>query len=177
MIKQVLSFKESKLRGTSPYVEPIGPYCKEVIQDLKDTFEDLGPYGAGLSAIQIGHFARVFVMQDQAVTDPKLIVMVNPKVESVFRGPLMLSYEGCLSIPGVFTRVQRPSSVTMSYDDEEGKKQKRVFNSLNAFVALHEYDHLNGTWFVDRAYNNMYRRLFWRKNKVKLKAMVDPYKY
>lgn len=180
MVRQLCSFKEPVLREKSKFVDLADPKNKVIIQDLKDTLEDLGPYGAGLSAIQLGSPDSVFVMKEQVVVDdeePKTLVIINPKIVSIFKGPTIPSYEGCLTIPGVFAYVDRPSSVTMSYLDEEGNEKKRVFNSQGAAVALHEYDHLNGIWFVDRAFNHSYRRNFYKKTKVKLKVMIDPYNY
>jgi len=179
MTKKIISFKHPMLRSTSPHVEPTSSYCKEVVQALKETFEELGPLAAGLSAVQIGELARVFVMREQLTTEgePKVLLLINPKIKSIFVGATTNSYEGCISIPGVLMYVQRPASVTMTYCDEEGVEQERVFNAQGASVALHEFDHLTGIWFVDRASNYKYRRDFWKKNKVKLKAVSDPYEY
>jgi peptide deformylase len=177
MVNRIYTFKNPALREISESIDVAD--AKEIVTDLKDTLKDLGPYGSGLSAVQIGVLSRVFVMQEQITThdEPKIIVLINPEVENVFKGPALSSYEGCLSIPGVFTYVKRPASVTMSYFDEEGKKQRAVFNAQGAAVALHEYDHLNGIWFVDRAFNRYYRKDFWKKYKVKLIAKSDIYNY
>lgn len=180
MIRQLCSFRETVLREKSKFVDLSDPKNKVIINDLKDTLKDFGPYSAGLSAIQLGSPDRVFVMKEQITTDkkePKTLVIVNPKIVSIFKGPTVPSYEGCLTIPGVFAYIDRPSSVTMSYLDEDGNEKKRVFNSQGAAVALHEYDHLNGIWFVDRAFNHSYRRDFYRRTKIKLKVISDPYSY
>lgn len=180
MIRQLCSFREPILREESKFVDLADPKNKVIINDLKDTFEDLGPYGAGLSAVQIGALSRVFVMKEQITTDkkePKTLVIINPKIVSIFKGPVAPSYESCLSIPGVFAYVDRPSSATISYLDEDGNEKKRVFNAQGAAIALHELDHCNGIWFVDRALNHSYRRDFYRRTKIKLKAIGDPYSY
>jgi len=179
MVRQICTIKDEILREVSGPVYKIDAGVKSIVQDLKDTLGDLGPYGAGLSAIQIGIPSRIFVFNQYPAMDEKdgPTVVINPIIESIFQGPVQSSYEGCLSIPGVFYYVLRPSSVTMLMLGEDGKEIKRTFNSQSAAVALHEYDHLNGVWFIDRALARKGRRDFKRKHGVEVKTIMDDYVY
>jgi peptide deformylase len=176
MNNQIYTIKDPILREISESVDE--KEIDEVVDNLTKVFKEIMSYGAGLSAVQIGILSRAIIMQDELAQEKETpLILINPKIDILNKGTLMHSYEGCLSIPGVFAYVQRPQSVTVSYLDEKNKKQKRIFSGQNAAVFLHEYDHLNGVWFIDRAFNRHYRREFERRNKVKLKTITDPYKY
>ena len=62
-----------------------------------------------------------------------------------------MSYqEGCLSIPGVHYEIERPRSIILSYQDIKGNNKKLQANDLLAICIQHEYDHINGTLFIER---------------------------
>ena len=61
--------------------------------------------------------------------------------------------EGCLSVPGFYEELQRPSSVEVSYQDLEGKMNTRVISGLLSVVIQHEIDHLDGKIMVDSLSN------------------------
>lgn len=102
--------------------------------------------GVGLSAIQIGTARRVFVMD----TGDGPEVFVNPKiVETV--GLKSLVSEGCLSLPGVFEQVPRFPGVRISFINvDTGKVETKHLNGLQAQIAQHEIEHLDGFLFVER---------------------------
>ena len=100
----------------------------------------------GLSANQIGINARVFAM----VHEEQPIVMFNPKLVSV-TDEKYLAKEGCLTWFGLYPKVLRPQGVTINYQDKEGQTFTGSFIDLSARIILHEYDHLNGYTFFDRA--------------------------
>jgi peptide deformylase len=77
------------------------------------------------------------------------MVLINPEITS-FGAGLDTYEEGCLSIPGVYLDVVRPSVVEVSYRDEMGRPQKLRADNLLARCIQHELDHLNGVLFVDR---------------------------
>ena len=76
-------------------------------------------------------------------------MLINPEVVAT-SGSLDTYEEGCLSIPGVYLNVVRPSQVDIKYRDEQGRPQRRKADGLMARCILHEMDHLNGVLFVDR---------------------------
>ena len=105
--------------------------------------------GRGLAAPQVGHQVRLFVMD---VTwkegRPSPVVMVNPEILSASEdravGP-----EGCLSIPGPITLVERAREVRMRWTNLEGGLQEASLTGMAAICAQHEYDHLDGVLTLD----------------------------
>ena len=106
--------------------------------------------GIGLAANQIGITKRVFVMGSNTIPNfPSPFAVFNPIIKEA-SSELVLDEEGCLSYPGLFLKVKRPSWVVAEYQDSQGTvKEIRVDGYLNKCFQ-HEYDHLNGVCFVDR---------------------------
>jgi len=106
--------------------------------------------GIGLAAPQIGVHQQLLVI-DLEIEDPASppLVLVNPEITAV-GGSICTYEEGCLSIPGVYLDVVRPSVVDISYRDEMGRPKRLKADGLMARCIQHEMDHLNGVLFVDR---------------------------
>ena len=106
--------------------------------------------GIGLAAPQVGVQKRILVI-DLNFEDPDAPpnVFINPEIISS-SASLDTYEEGCLSIPGVYLNVLRPSSIKLSYRDEMGRPKKMNAEGLMARCIQHEIDHLNGILFVDK---------------------------
>jgi peptide deformylase len=106
--------------------------------------------GIGLAAPQIGVHQQLLVI-DLELEDPSSppLVLINPEITGV-GGTISTYEEGCLSIPGVYLDVVRPSVVEVSYRDAMGRPKKLKADGLMARCIQHEMDHLNGVLFVDR---------------------------
>ncbi len=106
--------------------------------------------GIGLAAPQVGIQKRLLVI-DLNFEDPNIPpnVFINPEIISS-SASLETYEEGCLSIPGVYLNVLRPSSIKLSYRDEMGRPKKMNADGLMARCIQHEIDHLNGVCFVDK---------------------------
>ena len=106
--------------------------------------------GIGLAAPQVGVQKRILVI-DLNFEDPDVPpnVFINPEIISS-SASLDTYEEGCLSIPGVYLNVLRPSSIKLSYRDEMGRPKKMNAEGLMARCIQHEIDHLNGVLFVDK---------------------------
>jgi len=61
-----------------------------------------------------------------------------------------VSYEGCLSVPGLRAAVARPARVGVEALDQDGTPVLLELGGFPAIVAQHECDHLDGVLFVDR---------------------------
>lgn len=111
--------------------------------------------GAGLASNQIGVNKRVIVVEvRQTDVFPNrpvspLYVMINPVLieES---GEIVEDWEGCYSVPGIMGMVPRYEKIKMQYFDANGKKIVETYSGYLARVIMHEYDHLDGTIFLDR---------------------------
>ncbi len=112
------------------------------------------PKGVGLAAPQIGESWRVFITRPKAA-DP-IRVFVNPEIisraEEVSDGVPERDnkLEGCLSIPKIWGRVKRATSLTLRYQDETSTVHEEQFEGFFATIVQHETDHLNGILFTQR---------------------------
>ena len=106
--------------------------------------------GIGLAAPQVGVHQQLLVidLDPETATSPPL-VLINPEIISA-SASLDTYEEGCLSIPGVYLDVVRPTAIEVSFRDEMGRPRKMKADGLMARCIQHEMDHLNGVLFVDR---------------------------
>ena len=122
------------------------PPCdpKELAQTLHDKM--LKSDGLGLSANQVGLPYRVFVMR----TGEKPYAVFNPRVVDVSEKELSMK-EGCLSFPLLYLSVKRPDSVRIRFQDETGEMRTEKFIGMTARIALHEFDHMLGKVYTQKA--------------------------
>ncbi len=113
--------------------------------ELAESMENLmKPTGAGLAAPQVG-ISEAFFIYD---IGEGLRLVVNPQI--LERKGSASDEEGCLSIPGVWASIDRATEITLSFLDHSGKRRIRKYTDFEARVIQHEFDHLQGTLFVDR---------------------------
>ena len=105
--------------------------------------------GVGLSANQIGIEERVFVMMVDLETQ-ETITCFNPKIIKESKDEVVME-EGCLSYPELYLEISRPSSIIIKYEDEGKNKIKNKLEGFIARVFQHEYDHMEGIDFTQRA--------------------------
>ena len=105
--------------------------------------------GIGLAAIQVGILKRIVVIdisKEKEKKDP--LFLVNPQI--INRSKETSIYEeGCLSLPGQFAEIERPSDCLIKYVDYNGKEKELQASGLLATCIQHEVDHLNGILFID----------------------------
>lgn len=127
---------------------------RALVADMVDTLKDYG--GIGLAAPQVGESIRLALIEipdgltRYTTTEPMpLTVFVNPTIEVV--DPATAGYwEGCLSIPGLRGYVERPQHVRVQYTDLDGDAHTLELTGFLATVFQHEFDHLDGTLYIDR---------------------------
>ena len=125
-----------------------GEDLSALIADMFDTMYDAP--GRGLAAPQVGVMKRFFVMDvtwKAGARSP--VAMINPQILDR-SADLVAGEEGCLSIPGVATVVERPSWVVMAWTDADGQPQEQRLEGFAARCAQHEFDHLDGVVTFDR---------------------------
>lgn len=156
---QLIDGDSEILRNPLPYIEELD---MEELTDLADYMYALVEMkgGAGLSANQIGLDRRMFVINYKDYKQ----TFINPKIEWLSDEFIMLE-EGCLTYPGIFMNVKRPTGCRLSYTDYEGKYHERsLFTGLSNRIILHEYDHMEGQFFYDHL-SNVQKQRFWKKVK------------
>ena len=129
--------------------------------------------GIGLAAPQVGIQKRILVI-DLNFEDPESPpnVFINPEIISS-SASLDTYEEGCLSIPGVYLNVVRPSSIKLSFRDEMGRPKKMNAEGLMARCIQHEIDHLNGVLFVDKVTDQDELKKQLKENKFNEKHVIQ----
>lgn len=100
----------------------------------------------GLAAPQVNLSQRFFVMDVSRQQDQGL-VLINPEI--IIESNYGISEEGCGSVPDVYAKIQRPSQLTVRYQDLEGQTLTKEVEGLAAFCVHHEIEHLDGILFID----------------------------
>jgi peptide deformylase len=121
--------------------------------------------GLGLSANQVGQPYRVFVMR----TGEKPYAVFNPRVVDVSDKELSMK-EGCLSFPLLYLNVKRPDSVRIRFQDETGETRTEKFSGMTARIVLHEFDHMLGKVYTQKASAFETQRAMRKRTILKRKA-------
>ena len=150
------------LRKVSKPVKEITPRVRELITDLIENMHEAE--GVGLAAVQVGILKRIAVVwvpnpydeetpeeeiNDLTHSDGKEIVMVNPVWEEIGE-ETQCGNEGCLSVPGKYGKVTRPSHILLHAYDEEMNFYEIEAMGLLARAICHECDHMDGILYTDK---------------------------
>ena len=121
----------------------------QLIDDMRETLEQAD--GVGLAAPQVGVLRRVVLVLETNVpegAEPYIIELVNPEIissEGDQDGP-----EGCLSVPGVYGYVTRPTWAKIRAQDRDGNWFEREGEGMVAQCFCHETEHLDGHLFTEK---------------------------
>jgi peptide deformylase len=127
---------------SNPIIDPVS-LEKEMIEAM------FANKGIGLSANQVGIRARVFVMGYIDVPD-QARAFFNPEI--VANTDQVIDFEeGCLSFPNIYVKLKRPASIKVKYQNSKGEEQFAILENLECRCFLHEFDHLEGITFQNRA--------------------------
>lgn len=137
---------------------------RKLVADMAETMYEAP--GIGLAATQVDVHQRIVVI-DVSEDKSELQVFINPTLGNCEGS--QTGEEGCLSVPGIYDKVERAERVSISYLDLDGKQQVLEAEGLLAVCIQHEIDHLNGTVFVDHLSQLKQLRI---KNKLAKQARV-----
>ena len=132
------------LRKHCREVDQVDDRIRMVLDDMVDTMRDAN--GCGLAAPQIGMMRRIFVAEPE---QGRVYCFVNPEI--IEMEGTQTGDEGCLSIPGYQGTVERPERIKITGLGRDGKKQTHEFKGWDAVVMCHEFDHLEGILYTDKA--------------------------
>jgi len=104
--------------------------------------------GIGLSANQVGKRIRMFVMGNPKEPD-KGFALFNPMVVA-HTDDIMDLDEGCLSFPGIYVKIKRPSKIKARWQNSSGEWEESEFSNYDCKCFLHELDHLEGIVYKNR---------------------------
>ena len=125
----------------------------DLVQDMYETMDEAP--GVGLAAPQVGVNLRVFVYDwDAEDGSPQRGVVINPILElsevSNEEPDPETESEGCLSVPGERFPLKRALRAVLTGVDLDQNPVHIEAEGWFARIFQHEFDHLNGTLYVDR---------------------------
>ena len=147
----------------------------KLIEDMKETLKLAD--GCGLAAPQVGVNLNLVIVDGRDLTDTYdylhdfFRVMINPVVLEESEDTCEYS-EGCLSVPGVYAEVRRPSKIKVEYYNENFEKVVEEFDRFGCRMVQHELSHLEGNLFVDNI-SPIRRKMIARKLQAISKGSVQ----
>lgn len=140
----ILRFPDPRLKVVAAAVDHIDETIRRLARDMAETMYEAP--GIGLAATQVDVHLRVVVI-DASETRDQLLVLINPQL--VESDGVQVCEEGCLSVPGIYDKVERAENVVVRYLDLDGKAQTIAADGLLAVCLQHEIEHLDGHVFVE----------------------------
>jgi peptide deformylase len=93
----------------------------------------------------------------------------NPEIISMSQEHVIMD-EGCLSFPGIYIKVSRPSSIGVRFQNKKGEVREETLTGLTARIFLHEYDHMEGITLKQKVskikWDLAFNRFTKRTNKI-----------
>ena len=158
-------------------VKKIDTEIVRLIADMKKTLvSQKDPEGVGLAAPQVAKSLQLFIIKptlkvnEQVFINPHITISEQKKKRK--RKSSSTKLEGCLSLPSIWGEVQRADTVTVSYQNEDGKEQTETFTGFSATIIQHEYDHLQGILFPKRVLEQ--KGTLYKSHKEKGQEVFDP---
>ena len=165
-ILTVLRFPDPRLKTKASLVTEITKATSIIIDDMLITMYD--EKGVGLAATQVDIHQRIVVI-DVSENNDQPLVLINPEIIAK-SDETLINEEGCLSVPGVYAKVDRHTTCTVKALDRDGKEFILDGEELLSICIQHELDHLNGILFVDYLSPLKRQRI---KTKLEKEAKLD----
>ncbi len=144
-LRTILRYPDPRLHKIAKPVTVFDDRLRQLVADMAETMYEAP--GIGLAATQIDVHEQVIVI-DVSDTRDQLQVLINPEI--LWSSEERRVYdEGCLSVPGIFDGVERPSQVRIRALDVNGAATEFEADGLLAVCVQHEMDHLRGKVFVE----------------------------
>ena len=140
----ILRYPDPRLKTVASVVDRIDGTIRALARDMAETMYEAP--GIGLAATQVNVHKRVVVI-DVSETHDALLVLINPRL--VETSGNQVCEEGCLSVPGIYDKVERAERVVVDYLDLDGQAQTISADGLLAVCLQHEIEHLDGHVFVE----------------------------
>ena len=154
MILPIYTYGQPVLRKVSEDIPEDFPELPELIDNMFDTLAASG--GIGLAAPQIGRSVRIVVIDLDVISDDRpeykgfRKAFVNPHIIEYDDTHTETMEEGCLSLPGIHEKVNRPTRIHVRWEDAGRNGHDGWIDGYLARVMQHEFDHLDGKMFIDR---------------------------
>ena len=144
---KIITEPDPILRTKSSSLEKVDSETRSLLDNMLETMYDAP--GIGLAAVQVGILKRAIVIDvTKEIEEKNPLFLVNPEI--TYKSNIYSTYEeGCLSLPGHFAEIERPSECQIEYIDYDGKKRNLKAEGILSTCIQHEIDHLNGILFID----------------------------
>ncbi len=143
-ILKILQYPDVRLNKPARKIEQVDKAVQKLVQDMAQTM--YAAPGVGLAATQVDVHQQLIVI-DISEEHDQLNVFINPEI--IASTGVEISEEGCLSVPGIYDKVQRAEKVTVRAQNEKGEIFTLEAEGLLAVCIQHEMDHLKGKVFVE----------------------------
>jgi len=141
----ILKFPDPRLHTVAKPVQEVDERVRTLVKDMAETMYDAP--GVGLAATQVDVHERIVVI-DVSEEGNELLVLINPVITWKSE-ELQVYEEGCLSVPGVYDKVERSARIRFKALNEKGEEYEMEAEGLLAVCVQHELDHLDGKVFVE----------------------------
>ena len=176
MILPIAIYGHPVLRKVAKEIDEDYPDLEEFIEDMNATMYHTD--GIGLAAPQVGKSIRLFVIDATPMAEdfPETVglkkTFINAEITE-YDGETVTDEEGCISVPAIREKVTRETRIRIQYVDENFVEHDEVYVGWAARIIQHEYDHLEGTLFVDKI-SPIRRRLIGGKLQALAKGKIKP---
>jgi peptide deformylase len=140
----ILRYPDERLHKIAAPVEDINENIRTLVADMAETM--YAAPGVGLAATQVNVHKQVIVI-DASETRDKLLALINPEILTA--SGVADCEEGCLSVPGIYEKIERAERITVRARGLDGKNFSMEAEGLLAVCIQHEMDHLKGRVFVE----------------------------
>jgi peptide deformylase len=141
----ILTYPDPRLHTVARPVAAVDDRIRRLVADMLETMHEAD--GIGLAATQVDVHERVIVIDVSGERNDPLVI-INPEITWTSE-EMQVNDEGCLSVPGIYDGVERPSRVKVTALDADGRSRTIEAEGLLAVCIQHEMDHLLGKVFVE----------------------------
>ena len=167
---EIFKLGSETLRKEAKRISKVDNQIRHLAKDMLQSM--YSAKGIGLAGPQVGISKELLVIDinfEDSAAEP--LILINPEI-TAFGSTLTTYEEGCLSIPGIYLNVVRPSTIKLKFRDEMGRPRKMNADGLLARCIQHEVDHLKGVLFVDRVTSTEELKKELTKEGYKMKDVV-----
>tara|TARA_B100000795_G_scaffold266610_1_gene250058 strand:+ start:16 stop:525 length:510 start_codon:yes stop_codon:yes gene_type:complete len=143
-ILDILNYPNPRLHKIASTVDVVDIEIKAIIKDMVETM--YAAPGIGLAATQVDFHKKIIII-DVSEKQNDLLVLINPEI--LKKDGIQESQEGCLSVPGIYEKVKRASSIKVKALNIEGEIFELEVDGKISICIQHEMDHLLGKVFID----------------------------
>lgn len=162
----VLEYPDKRLRLKAAAVLAIDAKIQKIVDDMLETMYKEN--GIGLAATQVNIHQRIIVM-DLSEDKSTPLCLINPEIVSA--EGVQYEFEGCISFPGMYDKVERAAKVKLRALDRHGDTFEIDAEALLAVCIQHEIDHLNGVLFMDHLSRLKQDRMIRKLEKDRARAI------